>query len=138
MRLHVASNIHILDIFLHGVFMIPHLLAPFLQQEAWRGSDSSPHSKVDLEELKTCLINGSQVSFRKDSTPIWLKQGPSDHHRANPTGVILIALPLDGDSSDSAGEISRDKFIYLIKSGDDHATYASFTSYRYVSGSWAK
>ena len=108
----MSGNIHILDIVLRGIFLIPPLMAPFLQQEAWSGSDSLPHTTSDFKDLENCLIGGAQVLFRNDTTTIWLKQGPSDHRRNNPTGVILSVLPVEGDVSELAKKIGRGKFAY--------------------------
>ena len=104
---HVFGTIHIFDIVLHGVFLITPLMAPLFQQEAWHGPDSLPHTTADLKDLKNGMIGGAQVLFRNADTTIWLKQGPSDHHRTDPFGVIISAIPVDGDNSDLAKKIGR-------------------------------
>ena len=112
-------------------FHHPPLIAPFMEGDSRFGSATRPRTTVDLKELKNCLANGSRGAFRKGPGVIWHRQGPQEHHRTNVYGAVLSAIALDGDTSDMARKIDRDKFIYLIKSGDSHQTYASFDTYKF-------
>ena len=110
-------------------------MGPLLVPDPWFGTPQFPHTTSDLKELKTCLVNGTHVAFRRDANIIWLRQGPGDHQRTNHYGVVLSVISLEGDVSDLAKQINKDTFIYLMKAKELHTSYASFDSYKYDSPS---
>ena len=80
--------------------------------------------------MKTCLLEGYNVTFKRDARTINVRQGPESHRRTAPFGVVLSVISATPERTDLAKKIDREKFIYLIKSGEDHATYASFDQYQ--------
>ena len=106
-------------------------MAPLLQTEEWVGTRENPHTTALFKDLENCLLNGTHVAFRRDQGGIWLRQGTSDHQRTNHYGVVLSVRALEGDESELAQRINKDRPIYITKASEVHGSYASFHSYRY-------
>ena len=110
--------------------IIKSFMSPVAGGEAWQGSDAKPHSADDIKSLKSALVDGQHVDIREGETIIKVRQGPESHKRTAPFGVLLSVVSVHGENSQLAKKIDRGKWIYLVKSGDTHDTYASFHQYR--------
>ena len=126
-------TIHPLDIFLQGLFIFAPLItlmAPISGEEMWQGTPEVPHSTDNIYAMKSCLVDGYSVVFRRGNTTIEVRQGPEGRKRTAPFGVVLSVISDAKETGDLAKRIGRSKYIYLVKSGGDHATYASFEQYK--------
>ena len=129
-----VDAIHLLDCLLQGAYVILPIIsaymAPLVMGDTWHGSPNLPHTTENIKTMKTCLTEGYRAALRRNDTAIWLKQGPDSHRRAAPFGVVLSGASVDNERNELAKRIDREKFIYLVKSGEGHATYASFNQYQ--------
>ena len=106
-----VATIHPVIAVIHGFCLITPLLSPLIAEpDIWFGSPTVPHNTAGIKELKTRLNNGMLVLIKNDKNVIWLRQGPSVHHRTYPHGVVLSVVSLGGELSTAAKQIGRDKF----------------------------
>ena len=95
----------------------------------WHGSPGNPHTTENIKTTKSWLADGYRVAFREGGA-VWARQGPEGRKRTAPFGVLLSVISDAQEHSDWAKKIDREKVIYLCKSGDNHANYASFHQYK--------
>ena len=100
-------------------------MAPPSDGWIWHGSADHPHTTDAIVTMKTCLMDGYRVTFREGNSSIWIRQGPENHKRTAPFGVLLSAISDSHEHSELAKRIDRGKFIYLVKIGDSRPIYAS-------------
>ena len=101
-----------------------------VQEDIWHGSDTHPHTTDNIKMMKDALIDGREVKFKEGETVVTVKQGPESHKRTAPFGVLLSVIPSSGQQNTTSKKINREKWIYLVKSGENHGTYASFHMYQ--------
>ena len=133
----LRATIHPLGGLLHAFFLVPFvafITPPLVAEDQWQGTASNPHTTDDIKLMKDCLVEGQRVAFRRDNLVTWVKQGPGSHKRTAPFGVLLSVVPEKEEKGDVAKRVQRDKTIYLVKSGADHADYVSFDQYLMPSG----
>ena len=98
--------------------------------EAWHCTDANPHATDGIKLMETSLIDGHRVVSREGETAIRVRHGPEPHKRTAPFGVFLRVISVRGEQGQLAKRIGGEKWIYLIKSGEAHQTYASFRHYQ--------
>ena len=105
-------------------------MSPVPEDNMWRGADVIPNSTEDIKLTKSALVDGHHLSFREGGTIIRVRQGPGARKRTAPFWVLLSVIAVRGEHVQLAKKIGRAKWIYLIKDGEPHQTYASFHHYK--------
>ena len=72
--------------------------------------------------------------FANGGSAIWARQCPEVHKRTAPIGVLLSVVADRDEHNGLPRKINRGEFIYLVKSGEGHSTYASFDHYKLYTG----
>ena len=64
------------------------------------------HTTENIKTMKTGLVGGYIVAFRKDNTVIWARQGPDSRKRTAPFGVALSVISGAHEHSDLAKRLT--------------------------------
>ena len=92
---------------------------------------SHPNTAAHIENTKTALGDGRRIALRKDKTAIWVRQGPDTHRRANAEEVALSSVEAGGERIELTKQIDRRKFLYIVKTGEDHLADSPLRPYQY-------
>ena len=99
-------------------------------QVSWHGEIDNPHTTDNIKAMKDALIDGQTVNFKEGEVVVKVKQGPEAHKRTAPFGVLLSVITAEGPKSALEKKINKEKWIYLMKSGETHVMYPSFRQYK--------